>query len=319
MACSSGVLPADTKATGYFETGWPNGEMMAHCKITVVTPSYNQGQYLEQTMRSVLEQDYPHKEYMVIDGGSSDASVDIIKRYADRLTYWCSEKDQGQADAIAKGFERATGDILCWINSDDILLPGALRAVADYFTSHPSVEVVSGGAYYIDEKGKPFKLRLGTYSFGVAATYGRFKYYAFDGVFQQATFWRRAAYTAVGGINRELNFIMDRDLFIRLAGRKRFGRLPKLLACFRLHAECKSTQLLHVRADEDRSFARRYGRDAVSGTSRRLLYWRYRIPSLIRKMMLMSLRAIGAVRLERIQPLCIESDGAAMRRRYTHT
>src|SRR6266699_3928213 len=107
--------------------------MNSPLKISVVTPSFNQAIYLESTLRSVLEQDYPHVEHIVIDGGSTDGSVDILQRYASRLAFWRSEKDGGQAEAIAKGFQRATGDILCWLNSDDLFLPGALRAVAEVF------------------------------------------------------------------------------------------------------------------------------------------------------------------------------------------
>src|ERR1044071_5583992 len=116
-------------------------------KITVVTPSFNQAKYLETTLRSVHEQDYPCVEHIVMDGGSTDGSVEILRKYSAHLAYWCSEKDRGQADAIAKGFQRATGDILCWLNSDDVFLPGALRAVSEYFTRHPEAEVVCGGAY----------------------------------------------------------------------------------------------------------------------------------------------------------------------------
>src|SRR6266699_7076762 len=107
--------------------------MHSPLKISVVTPSYNQAQYLETTLRSVLEQDYPHLEHIVIDGGSTDSSVAVLQRDSSRLAHWCSEKDRGQADANAKGFQRATGDILCWLNSDDVFLPGALRAVAEFF------------------------------------------------------------------------------------------------------------------------------------------------------------------------------------------
>ena len=106
-------------------------------KITVVTPSYNQGQFIEATIKSVIGQQYPNLEYIVCDGGSTDETVEILKKYADKITWWCSEKDKGQSDAINKGMHRATGDIVCWINSDDVLLPGTLLTVAKFFHDHP--------------------------------------------------------------------------------------------------------------------------------------------------------------------------------------
>src|ERR1035437_1184692 len=125
--------------------------------ITVVTPSFNQADNVERTIQSVLRQEYPALEYIIVDGGSSDGSVAIIRNYADRLHWWCSEPDEGQADAIAKGFARSGGEVLCWLNSDDILLPGALRAVGEYFRDHPLAEVVNGGAYCIDARDEPIR------------------------------------------------------------------------------------------------------------------------------------------------------------------
>ena len=122
--------------------------------VTIVTPSYNQASFLEATMRSVLEQDYAHIEYIVIDGGSTDGSVDIIKKYTDRLAYWSSEKDRGQTDAINKGFAHATGEILAWINSDDTYEPGAIREAVGWMQQHAEMGLVYGDANFIDDDGK---------------------------------------------------------------------------------------------------------------------------------------------------------------------
>ena len=111
-------------------------------KVSIITPSFNQARFLEQTMRSVLEQDYPNIEYIVIDGGSSDGSLEIIQKYADRLAYWQSQKDKGQTDAINQGFARANGEILAWLNSDDILYPGAVTAAVKQLLEHPEVGMV---------------------------------------------------------------------------------------------------------------------------------------------------------------------------------
>jgi len=273
---------------------------MSPTKISVVTPSYNQAQFLEQTVQSVLSQDYPHVEYTVMDGGSTDGSLDILRQYSDQITYWKSEQDEGQSDAIAQGFDRSTGEIMGWLNSDDLLLPGALTAVASFFRDNPGVEAVSGGAYSIDAEGNPLQRHFGNYTLGVAATYGRLRYYHMDGVFQPSTFWRRAAYDAVGGLDPALKFILDRDLFLRLAQRQPFGRLPQMLACFRIHEDCKSSCLQHVREEESQVFRQRYGVNRYGALVRILLFYRYRLPSLIRKAWLGALLNSRYIKLERV-------------------
>lgn len=258
--------------------------MLQQPKISVITPSYNQGAYLEQTIRSVISQNYPNVEFIIIDGGSTDNSVEIIRKYAGQISYWCSEPDEGQSDALAKGFEKATGDILCWIGSDDLYLPGAFQKVADYFSKHPSVEFLSGGCLFVDAQGELLQTQALPFSRGVAATYDRLRYYEQDGVCQPSSFWRREAYLAVGGINRCRHFIMDFDLFARLAQRKRFGRIPDFLACFRLHEESKSSTIQHVRLKEFEKFVCEHGRYRYGSVFAHLMYWRYRLPSLIRKL-----------------------------------
>src|ERR1051325_2361432 len=121
--------------------------------ISIVTPSYHQARYIEETIQSVLSQDYPQIEYIIVDGGSTDGSVNIIKKYEDQLAWWTSEKDEGQTDAINKGFARAKGDILAWINSDDTYEPGAVTAAAQYLHEHPDVGMVYGDCNYIDRSG----------------------------------------------------------------------------------------------------------------------------------------------------------------------
>ena len=121
--------------------------------ISIVTPSYNQDRYIEETIRSVLLQDYPQIEYTIVDGGSTDNTVSIIRKYEDQLSWWVSEKDQGQTDAINKGFARAKGDILAWINSDDTYEPGVFTAAVKYFREHPNVGMIYGDCNYINESG----------------------------------------------------------------------------------------------------------------------------------------------------------------------
>jgi glycosyltransferase involved in cell wall biosynthesis len=132
--------------------------MSSYPLVTIVTPSYNQANFLEETIQSVLSQDYPNLEYIIIDGGSTDSSVDLIRKYEDRLAGWISEEDSGQAEAINKGFERATGEIVAWINSDDYYLPGAIRSAVEALEAHPECGFVYGDAVSINGAGEPFNV-----------------------------------------------------------------------------------------------------------------------------------------------------------------
>lgn len=129
--------------------------MMAQPLVSIVTPSYNQARYLETTLRSVLDQNYPAIEYLVADGGSTDGSVEVLQRYTDRLAWWVSEPDRGQTDALNKGFARARGEILAWLNSDDTYEPGAIAAAVAYLTAHPEIGMVYADTHFIDENGRP--------------------------------------------------------------------------------------------------------------------------------------------------------------------
>ncbi len=270
---------------------------MVYPRISVITPSFQQANYLEQTLRSVLDQHYPNLEYIVMDGGSTDGSKSILERYSDRLAWWCSAPDGGQADAIGKGFARATGDILCWLNSDDLLLPGSLGLVGRYFREHPDTEAVSGGAFVIDAAGTPNARAYGSYTLGVPSTFDRFRFFGQEGVFQQATFWRREAYEAVGGIDPSFQFAMDLDLFTRLARRRRFGWMPRMLACFRLHEECKSMRQQNVRESEVAVYRAKYLAGAAETARGRIRSRVYRHSNQARKLALAALRHAHLIQL----------------------
>lgn len=221
-------------------------------KITIVTPSYNQGQYLERTILSVLCQEYPALEYIIIDGGSTDNSVEIIRRYADRLNYWHSAPDKGQADAIARGFELATGDILGWLNSDDMLMPNALINVANAFLATRGICAVIGRCVVINAEGKPFGVNI-----PIIRSW-RAMLYLGTGFAQMATFWQKSAYHAVGQLDSAMYFSFDADLFVRLKKYGEFKLIPNYLSAYRSHKASKTSNSPHIMRTENCAILQRY-------------------------------------------------------------
>lgn len=222
-------------------------------KISIVTPSYNQGQFLEETIRSVLLQGYPNLEYIVIDGGSTDNSLDIIRKYEKHLAYWHSEKDEGQTDAIATGFDKSSGEILAWLNSDDILLPGALLHIGKVFTKNPRAGVVFGNTLVIDSNSN----EINRYFWPAQL----FKYHWSLGQYigQESCFWRRDVYNRVGGLNRNKFFVMDYDLFIRMWKVSRFKKVRRFIGGFRVHEDSKNSKHQDVRVNELNEAKEKYG------------------------------------------------------------
>ena len=213
--------------------------------LSVVTPSYNTGRYLGAAVQSVLDQDWPYTEYVVMDGGSTDSSIDVLKSFGPRLT-WVSEKDNGQSNAINKGFAHSKGDVLAWLNSDDTYAPGAFRAAMEFFQAHPEVAVVYGDADYIDTESRLIGPCVHIEPFSVH----RLFYYS-DYIVQPAAFFRRSAFEAVGGIDETINWAMDYDLWLRIAAAgSKFAYLPRLLAHFRWLRENKTSTGGFGRLDE---------------------------------------------------------------------
>ncbi|MDL1897252.1 glycosyltransferase, partial [Anaerolineae bacterium CFX7] len=179
-------------------------------RVSIVTPSFNQAAFLEETIRSVLTQNYPHIEYIVIDGGSTDGSVDIIRKYENRLAYWVSEQDAGQADAINKGWRRATGEIIAYLNSDDTYEPGAVRAAVEYLAQHPETAMVYGHCYQVNEHGE----RVGTLR---AIPVNIHTLLLHNAIMQPTAFIRRRVLDHTGMLDVELGHAMDYDLWLRIA------------------------------------------------------------------------------------------------------
>ena len=203
-------------------------------KISVITPSYNQAKYLERTIRSVLEQNYPNLEYIVVDGGSTDGSVEIIKAYAHRLAYWVSERDSGQTSAINTGLRRATGEWVGWQNSDDIYYPDALFAVARTAGMEPSADIIIGNIMLIDSDDRPIR----------DVCYVRPSYQSMiaEGMVlaNQAAFWRRGLHADIGWLDESLRYSFDYDWFIRLLKGHGAVHINRILGGFRLHEEAKT-------------------------------------------------------------------------------
>ncbi|MFH1662252.1 MAG: glycosyltransferase family 2 protein [Candidatus Falkowbacteria bacterium] len=203
-------------------------------KISIITPSYNQGEFLERTILSVLNQNYPNLEYIIIDGGSTDNSVEVIKKYEKYISYWVSEKDKGQGDALNKGFSRATGEIIGWQNSDDVYLPEAFRKAVNMF-KQSNADIVFGNRLKINEEEKISRRFKFTPFYLISYWYCRMS------LSNQSTFWRRELFFDIGMIDASLSFIMDFDFFLRAGIKnKKFVYIESFLGAFRIHKNSKT-------------------------------------------------------------------------------
>lgn len=202
--------------------------------VSIVTPSYNQVSFLEETILSVLKQDYPNIEYIIVDGGSDDGSLDIIKKYENRLAYWVSEKDRGQTNALIKGFARATGKYLGWLCSDDILEPSMVSISVDYHLRYPGIGLTYGDRIRIDAKGNIYS----------SERFPAFRHCYIRWGFsipQETTLFRRDVYDSVGGLDESLKMAMDFDLWCKISNVFELLHIPAYLGRFRVHASNKSS------------------------------------------------------------------------------
>lgn len=202
-------------------------------KVSIVTPSFNQARYLEQTICSVLEQGYSDLEYFVMDGGSNDGSAAIIERYAGQFSGWVSEKDKGQADAINKGLRQCSGDIVAWLNSDDYYLPGAIARAVEAFKQHPEAGLVYGNVLSVDANSQPFNLQT-------FKLYNLTDLMSFRIISQPAVFMRRAVLERAGLLDESYHLLLDHHLWLRMARLAPMIYIPETLAAARYHAEAKN-------------------------------------------------------------------------------
>jgi glycosyltransferase involved in cell wall biosynthesis len=224
-------------------------------KITVLTTCYNHAQYIEATINSVINQGYPNLEYIVIDGGSTDGSIEIIQRYRNYLTTFLVEPNTLQIDKLVKGFKYATGDILCMLNSDDLFELGTFKEVVDFFKNNPQADVVYGDYSWINSEGKLIKRKR-------ELSFNRFiMLYDINYIPQPSVFWRRELYDRIGGINPSLELAMDADLWLRFADVTTMYHINKFWSKYRIHPQQKSSNYREKMVLEMRTIRQRYVND----------------------------------------------------------
>ena len=231
---------------------------MARLRISIVTPSFNQGPYIRKTIDSVLEQTGDFDlEYRVLDGGSTDNTLDVLRSYGDRLQ-WISEPDRGQVDAINKGLRSLTGDVVGWLNSDDLLLPGALARVAEAFQSRPEAEWVHGRCVIIDEHDRVVRRWVSAYKHFRCRNHTFENLLTEDYISQMTAFWRRSVHDEIGYLDPLIRFAFDYEFFLRLAKRGEPVYIEKPIACFRWYPQSKSGGGFVEQMRETNELARRY-------------------------------------------------------------
>ena len=240
-------------------------------RITIVTPSFNQAKYLPETIESILSQDYPNLEYIVIDGGSTDGSVDIIKKYESRLSYWVSEKDNGQSDAIMKGFERSTGELFAWVNSDDVLFPGCLHRIASTYIGQGQPDIIHSDVAYLNSEGRIIRF---------VRTPAQNLFLCSRGVWYAqapAVFFKSRLFRQTGGLNRNYHLSMDFDIWVRMMKAGALAaHVPHYLGGFRWHKSSKTVQFSEQSENPDNPEAAEICRLQLPGLTRsQRIFWQY--------------------------------------------
>ena len=240
-------------------------------KISIITPSYNQGPFIERTIRSVLDQGYADLEYIVVDGGSADGTVDILKRYGTRLS-WTSERDRGQADAINKGIRKATGDIVAYLNSDDVYEPGALLRVGEFFRNNPAVMWVTGRCRIIDEHDRKTRGAITAYKNFLLRHYSYSLLLVTNPISQPATFWRRDVMQEFGLFDENEHLVMDYGYWLKIGKKYPPAVLDAYLADFRVYAASKTSSSFPTTFERELVLAREHSDSTLLNFLHRLSY-----------------------------------------------
>ena len=261
-----------------------NNSDILYPRFSIIIPSFNQGHFLERTLLSILNQNYQNTEIIIIDGGSSDETVEVIRKYEKHITYWCSEPDEGQSHALNKGFARATGDIFGWLNSDDLYMPGAFALVADVFKRQQNISVCYGNWCSIDENDMEVDI-----TYALKARIPRFHYENINS-YNQTIFWRKEVHQRFGSYDEKLHRIMDNDMIIRFLlneGPEKFHLINETLGAFRLHGEQKTsaTEIDKTHAAEEKYIEKKFGfapKKSLAGRYYRLSYRFFQLRSWLR-------------------------------------
>lgn len=231
-------------------------------KFSIITPSFNQGKFIEQTIQSVLSQNCPNLEYIVMDGGSTDETISILKKYEGKLK-WFSEKDKGQSDAINKGLQMATGDIVAWINSDDYYLPGTLANITELFERNKNIQWLTGDYIVVDEKGKEIHAFVRGYK-KLVSYISSFAALSFANYINQpSTFWRKELLERTGYVNESYRYCMDYDLWLRFMKISPPHIIHTPLSAFRIHAASKGGSEYEQQFEEELEVLRKNNSDKM--------------------------------------------------------
>lgn len=238
--------------------------MQTQPKISIISPSLNQGNFIEETILSVLSQEYENLEYIIVDGLSTDETLSILEKYSDKVT-WISEKDSGQTNAINKGIRTATGEIIGYLNSDDILLPNTLKVVAQAFQENPAVMWVTGKSLIIDEDGKNIRKLITIYKNLYLRMHNFKSLLLVDYISQPATFWKKEIVSEVGYLDESLEYVMDYEYWLRIYQKYRPVFVNEYLAGFRVHHASKTTGGSHTRKyiDEEKKIITQYSNSKI--------------------------------------------------------
>jgi len=244
--------------------------------ISLITPSFNQGKFIKKTIDSVLQQAYPNLEYWVIDGGSSDDTLSLLKQYQQQhaqVFHFISEKDQGQAHALNKGLARSTGEIIGYLNADDCLLPGSLHQIGQYFADHPNTLWLTGDCEIIDEEGELIQSFVAVYKKLWRKIISKTVLSILNPIAQPAIFWRRESQEVAGKFDESLHYCMDYDLWFRLFKQAKPAVIDQQLAQFRIHASSKGGSAFEQQFQEEIEVAKRYQTSLFIQALHRLHAW----------------------------------------------